>query len=161
MKPLVVHYSFSGNTRMIAQAIAEAAGADILELRRADGGHASGLSVFFKGGREAVAGAQPALEPLSCNPAAYDFLFIGTPVWAFTYAPPLATFFSTVPLTGKRIDLFCCHGGMKGRTFTAMKRALKGNDIAGEIDFRDPLKHDPAAQAGRAKEWARGLVSCL
>lgn len=33
MKALVVYYSFEGNTRLIAHAIAEAVGADLLELK--------------------------------------------------------------------------------------------------------------------------------
>ena len=104
---------------------------------------------------------KPELLPLDKNPKEYDVLFIGTPVWAWTYTPPLNTFFSSHSLSNKKIALFCCHGGGKGKIFDKMKKALKDNQILGEVDFREPLRRDTDINVQKAKEWARKVMETL
>lgn len=159
MKNLIVFYSFEGNTRLIAEAIAEEAGADILELKPEKVMKSRGFMKYFWGGKAAMMKEKPSLCPFDKNPMDYDFLFIGTPVWAFTYAPALKTFFSGYPVSGKKIALFCCHGGQKARTLEKMKAAVPGNEFVGEIDFRDPLKHNPDVCTEKARSWASRLIA--
>lgn len=161
MKVLVVFYSFEGNTKLIAENIAEIINADILELKPKKEMKSKGFMKYFWGGKAAIMKAMPELFPIEKNPQNYDILFIGTPVWAFTYAPPLNTFFSTSPVSNKKIALFCCHGGGKGRIFDKMKKALKGNQILSEIDFCDPLKKDTGIHIQRAREWAENIIKAL
>jgi len=104
---------------------------------------------------------EPELLPLDINPNEYDVLFIGTPVWAWTYAPALNTFFSTCLLSNRRIALFCCHGGGKGGIFDKMKAALRGNQILGQIDFREPSTMNTEANIQRAKKWAEEITKVL
>lgn len=158
MKTLVVYYSFEGNTRFIACAIAEAIGADLLELKPKKEIGTHGFMKYVWGGRQVVLKRKPALLPLDRQPQDYDLLFIGTPVWAYSYSPPVHTFFSTANLSGKKIALFCCHGGDKRRTLEKMRASLAGNEIVGEIDFVEPLSGDRNASARRAQDWARGIV---
>ena len=54
----------------------------------------------------------------------------------------------------KKIALFCCHGGGKGKIFQRLEKALAGNEIIGEIDFRDPLRVAKEECIKKAKEWA-------
>lgn len=42
-------------------------------------------------------------------------------------------------LSGKKVAIFCCHGGQKGKTIEKMEECLKGNIIIGENDFLEPL----------------------
>jgi flavodoxin len=161
MKVLVVFYSFEGNTKLIAENIAKAIDADILELKPKKEIIPKGFMKYFWGGKAAIMKATPELLPIEKNPQNYDILFIGTPVWAFTYAPPLNTFFSTSPVSNKKIALFCCHGGAKGRTFDKMKEALKGNQILSEINFRDPLKRNTSMHTQIAREWAENIIKTL
>lgn len=159
MKVLVVYYSLNGNTRFIAQNIAGAVGADLLELRPVNAIPSGGFMRFFWGGRQAVMKQRPELAAFDKRPGDYDLLFIGTPVWAFTYAPALATFLSAVPLAGKKIALFCCHGGMKGKTLKALSQDLRGNEILGTIDFVEPLMNNKETKAEQARRWAAGFVA--
>lgn len=161
MKALVVFYSFEGNTKLIAENIAKIVNADILELKPKKEIKSKGFMKYFWGGKAAIMKTKPELFPIEKNPQNYDILFIGTPVWAFTYAPPLNTFFSTSPVSNKKIVLFCCHGGGKGRIFDKMKKALKGNQILSEIDFHDPLKKNTDMQIQRAREWAENIIKTL
>ncbi len=143
---------------MIAENIAEAIDADILELKPQKDILSRGFMKYFWGGRAAALKASPELLSLDKNPQDYDLLFIGTPVWAWTYAPALNSFFRQYSFTGKKVALFCCHGGLKGKIFAKMKYALLNNEILGEIDFRDPLKNNPDLSAQKVKDWAKKIV---
>ena len=159
MKKLVIYYSFEGNTELIAKSIAEEVGADILRLKPKKDIDSGGFMKYFWGGRAVYAKSRPELLPFDKNPREYNMIFIGTPVWAWTYAPALNTFFAEYAFSGKKIALFCCHGGGKGKIFDKMKGALKGNEISGEIDFRDPLKNNPGVNIQKAKDWAKKQVN--
>jgi flavodoxin len=159
MKVLVVYYSLDGNTRLMAAHIASATGAAQLELKPADPVPDRGFRKYLWGGKQVLMGAAPELEPLAVDPAAYDVLFIGTPVWAGSHAPALRTFLRDVSLAGKTIALFCCHGGGgPARTFKRMRAALTGNRVIAENAFRDPRTRDTAAQTAEAERWAREVL---
>lgn len=159
MKKLVIYYSLDGNTTFVAKAMAEAVGADVLELKLKDEKLYSGtLKKYFLGGRDAVKKNKPALLPFDKNPFDYDCLLIGTPVWAWTYAPALASFFDMVTLKGKKIGLFCCHGGGKGKTLEQMQERLSGNQFIGQIDFIQPLRRNKEISVESARQWAKKVV---
>ncbi|MBU4245572.1 MAG: hypothetical protein KKE71_00870 [Nanoarchaeota archaeon] len=101
---------------------------------------------------------KPALLPFDKDPKDYDMIFIGTPVWAFSYSAPFNTFFHETELKNKKIALFICHGGGKKDTFGDMRKALPGNEIIGEIDFFEPLKNDKESCAKKAKYWATNIL---
>lgn len=157
-KSLVVYYSYEGNTKLIAEAIKEITKSDIIELRPIKEMSSTGFMKYMWGGKNVFLRKKPNLEPFEKNPEDYDLLFIGTPVWVMTYAPPLRTFFSSVSLNNKEIGLFCCHEGGIGKTFERMGKALPGNIIIGTIDFNHPLHNNPEQQQLRAEEWAKSLI---
>jgi len=159
MKTLVIFYSFEGNTKLIAENIAKTIDADILELKPKNEIKTKGFMKYVWGGKAAMMKEKPELIPLDKNIEEYDMLFVGTPVWAWSYAPPLNTFFSTQSIANKKIALFCCHGGVKGKIFDKMKQALADNEILGQIDFQDPLKRETIVSIQKAKDWAESIRS--
>ncbi|PID58798.1 flavodoxin [candidate division KSB3 bacterium] len=161
MKKIVIFYSFEGNTRLIANTIAKTVDADILELTPKDEIQSTGIMKYVWGGKAALMNAKPALLPYDKNIQEYDLLFIGTPVWAWTFAPPLNTFLATEVFVNKKIALFCCHGGGKGKIFRKMAKVLTQNQILGEADFKDPLKHHTEANLEKAKKWAERIMNTL
>ncbi len=161
MKSLVIYYSFEGNTRVIAENIAEAIQADILELKPVKDLTTKGFMKYVWGGRQVVMKEKPQLQPLDKDPNDYDVLFIGTPVWAFTYAPALNAFFSDVKLNNKRIVLFCTHTGAMLKTFENMRKVLNGNNIIGEKDINCLSKKNKDERAGKAKKWAEVLYGSV
>lgn len=154
---LVVFYSLEGNTRFIADNIASAAGADLLELKP-EKEITKGFMKYFWGGKQVMMRETPRLQPLGKNPGEYDLLFIGTPVWSFTYSPPVNSFFSAAKPAGKKIAVFCSHSGGMRNTLNNMKGALSGNMIVGEADFLDPLMKKDEASA-KARKWAKEIVA--
>lgn len=159
MKKIVIFYSLDGNTRFIAERIAQAIGAELLELKLKRPFKAKGFFKYFFGGFSAVRKTTPELLPLEKHPEDYDFLVLGTPVWASRFAPALRTFLAQHPLKGKKIALFsCAGGGDPGSTFEEFHQILKDNEIVGELALKDPLRHDPERSAHQAQEWISSLV---
>lgn len=158
MKSIVIYYSFEGNTKLIANIVTDAVGADLLRLQLANELKSKSFIKYFWGGKEVFMTKTPKLLPYYFDADAYDLIFIGTPVWAWNFAPALRTFMDTEKIKNKKIALFCCHGGGKGKIFQRLESALEGNEIIGAIDFRDPLRVNTEKSVTRAKEWAKDIV---
>ncbi|SET16226.1 Flavodoxin [Natronincola peptidivorans] len=161
LKKLVIYYSFEGNTRFIAEAIARSIDADILELKPKQEIASKGFMKYVWGGSQVVMKKRPELCPLDVDPLDYDVIFIGSPVWAWTFAPPLNTFFDAVKITKKKVALFSCNGGQNGKTFDNMEAVLQSNEVIGKIEFLDPLKKNKEKNAEKAEEWAKTIVNNL
>jgi flavodoxin len=155
----VIYYSFEGNTRFVAQAIATQTGAELLELKPQKELATHGFMKYFWGGKQAVMKEKPALLPLERRPEGYDLIFLGTPVWAFTFAPPLHTFLAEYPLQNKQIALFCCDEGSRGKTFENLRANLTGNKILGEQEFVAPLRRKQAEIKLQIETWTKMILT--
>jgi flavodoxin len=158
MRSLVVYYSLDGNTRLIAGAMAAAVGGDTQELRPLRDISPKGFMRYLWGGKQVISQRKPELHPLVRNPSDYDLVFVGTPVWAGTYAPALRTFLDSGTVRDKAVALFCCFGGSTGRSFRQLRTSLAGNRILGEIGFRDPARRNTDEAVARAAAWAREMI---
>ena len=114
MKAAVVYFSWSGNTRFAAETIAKKAGADLFEIKA----ETSYSSDFGKCCDEAKPECQgKTLRPIKSieglDISKYDMVFVGTPNWWGTMAPPVRTWVtqSKDALKGKTVCLFQTHGG--------------------------------------------------
>ena len=101
--------------------------------------------------------SRPRLLPMSLDSSDYGLVFVGTPVWAFTFAPPLRTFFSRVLLSGAKAALFCTHKGGPGKTLANMRAALASCEVVGATDFCRPLASPECGS--RAHDWAREIIA--
>jgi flavodoxin len=158
MKTAVVYYSYEGNCALIAELIKNALGADLVELRTADDKKRQGLSKYLWGGRQVMMKETPDLKPYVFDPEAYDLIILGTPVWAASPAPALNSFFKETTLNNKRIALFCCCAGSKGKVFDKIKSKLPGNTITGEINFINPAKQDRQEVLNKLTAWLTALA---
>jgi len=159
-KVLVVYYSLTGNTRLIAQAVAHKVGADLLEIRTArDPISKLGFLRFPVSGFQALFRLAPRLRPVEVAPNEYDLLFIGTPVWAGGYAPAIRTFLSRFTLEGKKIALFCCCAVYAGRALDRLSSALARNEIVGRERFVTLVKETRKHMTQRAADWAAQIVA--
>ncbi len=156
-KKLVVFYSLEGNTRAIAEAIAEAIGGTLLELKPVKDVSGSGFGKYIWGGKQIIFKEKPMLQAFDIDPNAFDTVILGTPVWASTYAPALNTFLHQYPLKNKKIAIFSCFGGSSGKTHENIKRLLPQNSFIGEMGFKDPIKNNLQEQRQQAINWARSL----
>lgn len=108
---LVVYFSHSGNTRKIANLIHQEVGGTIHEIQPQAPYPDSYDVVVDQAKKEIQAGYKPALRSILDHIESYDTIFVGSPNWWSTIAPPVATFLSAYDLSGKTIAPFCTHGG--------------------------------------------------
>lgn len=109
--PLVVYYSFSGTTRALAGQIARLTGGHLRELIP-ERPYAFDFNAASKEVRNEIArGYCPVL--LSGNESIHDYntIYIGTPNWFKSIAPPVLAFLRRHDFSGKTVALFCTHGG--------------------------------------------------
>ena len=110
-KMLVAYFSHTGNTRAIARQIQEATGADIFEIVPANPYPAAYADVLARGRRELKDNVMPGLKSEVPDIAPYDVIFVGSPNWFNTIAPPVMTFLSSREFSGKTIVPFVTYGG--------------------------------------------------
>ena len=79
---LCVYYSRTGNTRQTMTEIAEALGADVLEIR--DEVERGGIFGWLRCGLDAVSRTVPPIMPFETEKplSEYQLVILGTPVWA-------------------------------------------------------------------------------
>ena len=114
MKCAVVYFSWSGNTRFAAETIAKKVGADLFEIK-AEAPYNSNFQKCCDEARPACYGKK--LRPIKSieglDLAKYDMVFVGTPNWWGTMAPPVRTWVTQNKdaLKGKTVCIFQTHGG--------------------------------------------------
>jgi flavodoxin len=108
---LIVYYSRSGNTRKIANLIQQEVGGTMHEIRPVAPYPDSYNATVDQAKKEIRAGYKPALQSALDDVESYDTIFVGSPNWWDTIAPPVATFLSEHDFAGKTIAPFCTHGG--------------------------------------------------
>ncbi len=126
-KVLTAYFSASGVTAAAARRLAEAAGADILEIKPEIAYTSADLDWTNKRSRSTVemndASSRPAIAALPENLADYDTVFIGFPIWWYTAPRLIDTFVESCDLSGKTVIPFATSGGSgMGRTVSELKK---------------------------------------
>ena len=115
-KVAVVYFSWSsnGNTRFAAETVAAKAGADIFEIK-AEKPYAAEYKACCDEAKPECRGKQlrPIQKIAGLDLAKYDVIFVGTPNWWGTMAPPVRTFLTenASALKGKTVCVFQTNGG--------------------------------------------------
>ena len=110
-KNLVVYFSHSGNTREVANQIQKNIGGDIFEIQSEVPYSDDYDTVVAQAKKEIENNHNPALKSKVKNIESYDTIFIGSPCWWSTVAPPVKTFLLEYDLSGKTIVPFMTHEG--------------------------------------------------
>ncbi|MBR6387569.1 MAG: NAD(P)H-dependent oxidoreductase [Thermoguttaceae bacterium] len=114
-KKLVAYFSASGVTAKVAKKLAEAAGADLYEIKPAVPYTSADLNWSNKQSRSSVEmsdrSSRPAIADSDANIAAYDVVYVGFPIWWYVAPTIVNTFLESYDFTGKKIVLFATSGG--------------------------------------------------
>lgn len=132
-KILIAYYSYSGNTRALAEAIAAKTQGDLFEIVPEKAYSTEYQVVVDQVQKELEHGTWPALKNKLAHIDSYDFVFVGTPNWWSTIAPPVQTFLEMHDFSSKVLIPFCTPGGGgSGFIEKNAKRLCKRADV-GEI----------------------------
>ena len=114
MKTAVVYFSWSGNTRFAAETIAKKISADLFEIKAEKTYNSDFGKCCDEAKPECNGKTLRPIKPIEgLDLAKYDIVFVGTPNWWGTMAPPVRTWVtqSKDALKGKTVCLFQTHGG--------------------------------------------------
>ncbi len=115
MAALIVYYSRTGSTRIVATALARGTGGLLRELV-----DASPRSNLFLSAMAALFHRPAHLVDPEYDVASYDTVVLMTPVWAGNPTPAFTTFIRNAPLTGKRVIIVAV--GRSGQSIAASSR---------------------------------------
>ena len=128
-KALVAYFSASGVTAKAAKALAQAAGADLYEIKPAIPYTKADLNWTDKTSRSSVEmqdpSSRPALADQTAQIANYDVVFLGFPIWWYVAPTIINSFLESYDFAGKTIVLFATSGGSGfGKTVAGLQGSV-------------------------------------
>ncbi|HJA13286.1 MAG TPA: flavodoxin [Candidatus Mediterraneibacter merdipullorum] len=114
-KKLVAYFSASGVTADVARKIADAAGADLYEIRPAKPYTAADLDWTDKKSRSTLemndAACRPEIAGDVGDMEQYDAIWLGFPIWWYVEPRIIDTFLESYDFSGKKMIPFATSGG--------------------------------------------------
>lgn len=137
-KTLVAYFSYSGNTKSIAEKIAAKTGADMFVIDTTYDYPEEYNAVIEQAQQEQRENARPELSATIDNLADYDTVFIGYPNWWGDMPMVVYSFLDEYDLSGKTVIPFCTHGGsgLSG-TVSSIKNEEPDADVKDGLAIRD------------------------
>ncbi len=141
MKALVLYYSRTGNTRVVAQQIADELNAELEEI--VDRTNRRGILGYLRSGRDAALHRRAKLNPISSKLSDFDLVVLGTPVWRLALSSPIRTFLEEHGDELPRVAFFCTMGNFGSRrVFRQMERMCTKGPVATLAVTEADLKND-------------------
>lgn len=135
---LVAYFSYSGNTKVIANKIHEDVGGDIFEIKTVDPYPTDYNAVVDQAKKEKDENYRPKLAKKVDNIDSYDVIFVGYPDWWVTMPMPIFSFLEQYNLSGKTIVPFCTHEGSGlGSSVEDMKKICPKSTILDGLAIND------------------------
>lgn len=151
MKSLVVFYSRTGTTRVIANKIAALLGADIDRIISQT--VYDGAWGFAAGILHSLTGDHAFIENTKISPEKYDLVVVGGPIWAGRIACPVRSYLRQHRASLKKAAYFVTHGG------SSPERSLQQMEAASCVPPTATLSVSSAQfSAGSYDEAVRGFV---
>ncbi|MDD5431596.1 MAG: NAD(P)H-dependent oxidoreductase [Candidatus Omnitrophica bacterium] len=131
MKSAIVYYSYSGNTRKVAEALAmyllQFGSVEQIELKAPDESKS-----FLGQCKRAFSHTKAKLEETNYDLSGYDLICFGSPVWAFGPAPAINTYLAKCTgVENKQVVIFTTYGSGAGkqRCMDYMRESLAAKGV--------------------------------
>ena len=157
-KTLVAYYSATGNTKAVAEMIAEALGTDTFEITPAEPYTSEDLNWTDDSSRVSQEYRDPSLRTVELtadtveNWESYDTVFIGYPIWWGIAAWPVDGFVSANDFTGKTVIPFCTSSssglGESGQLL---------EELAGSGDWQEGQRFRSGVDEADVSKWLEDI----
>ena len=155
MKKMVAYYSRSGNTKFVAEKIADKLNAETCEV--IDKKNRKGKLIFLTGGYAALREKLTEIE-VTKTINDYDFIIVGSPVWAGKIAPAIRTFLAKNDFSDKQVAFFVTMGGDKPeKALKNMKKAIAPKIPVEELGIINALKN-PEEIEKQIADWCKKIL---
>ena len=130
-KILIAYFSRTGNTRVLAEEIAEQIGAEVFEIIPAEPDPDDYDATVERFRKERAENARPAIASEVANMEEFATVFIGFPNWGDDMPHIVYTFLEQYDLSGKTVVPFCTNGGGGfGNSLDGLKRTCPDSFVA-------------------------------
>jgi flavodoxin len=107
MNALVAFYSRTGTTKKVAEELSSLLKCASEEIR--DTKNRKGILGWLSAGRDATTERLTELEPLNYDPASYELVIIGTPMWNHRMSVATRTYLTQYKNSFRSVAFFCTH----------------------------------------------------
>ncbi len=129
MNKLIVYFSYTNNTRTIANKIKDKLNCDILEIKTKIPYSDDYQAVVDDEQNSEASNHLPEIEDINIDLSKYDEIILGTPVWWYRPVPAIRTFLTQNDLKGKTIKPFATNAGWLGKTFKEIKSLCPNSNV--------------------------------
>ena len=137
MKNLIIYFSVFGSTKRFAEMVRQTVGGDIVEIKpvRPYEREYKPLLAFSK--KEVDNGILTEFVDPNIHINDYDNVFVGYPMWWYTYPPIIKHFFKKYDMRGKTVIPFNTHEGSgDGGTYREIARDLPDSKVLKGLAIR-------------------------
>jgi len=130
IKAIVLYYSRTGDTRVVANTIQAALDCDLQEIK--DLKDRSGIKGFWEGMSDVSDKVAADIKPETLDLDAYQLIVICSPVWGQQFAPAITTFMSGIDFKDKKVVLAAvARIGIKDEKLEELKQEIssKGGEV--------------------------------
>ena len=155
---LVAYFSASGVTAKAAKTLAQAAGADLYEIKPKVPYTQADLNWMDKRSRSSVEmndqASRPALADKGAKIEDYDVVFLGFPIWWYVAPTIINTFLESYDFSGKTIIQFATSGGSGlGRSAAGLR-----GSVAADTRIMDGRMLNGRLNEAELRAWVDGLT---
>lgn len=129
MKTLILFYSYSGKTKIVAEKLAAEQSADIVEIK--DKKRPGKPKAYTAGIVSSIRGKAWEIQPLDVDFTQYDRLVLIAPVWAGNPPPALSAFLAQLP-EGKVVSVKMVSASGKSDCKERLETAIKAKSCVFE-----------------------------
>ncbi|MFM0186475.1 NAD(P)H-dependent oxidoreductase [Paraburkholderia nemoris] len=144
-KVLVVYFSRTGTTRLLAQAMAKMLAADLEEI--CDFSNRKGVGGYLRSLADIIMKRPVEIVPAGRDVTAYDLIVIGTPVWAGSVSAPVRSYLVENRARLPQVAFFCSFGGRGADKAMRQMRELVGRLAVAECKVTAAEAHKDANAA--------------
>lgn len=145
-KVLVIYYSQTGATKLLADELQKQLGADVEEIV-CENPYTGDFNQTIQRCQDEMADNEyPSIKPLNANIGEYDVIFLGYPVWFGTYARPIGGLLRAQSFDGMKIVTFCTFGsgGIEAST-KDLQQKMEGCEVIQGFGVRNAFAERDAA----------------
>lgn len=157
---LLVYFSYTKNTKIIAEYILKRLSCDVLELHPKEKYSENYQEVVDEYQSNENDKRTCQLMPYSVDLNKYDTIIIGSPVWWYTITPVIRTFLKQNSLKGKEVIPFATNAGWLGKTFKEIKELCPDSNVKNEMDIvftENYAEHKLKTPRSKIDEWLKSI----
>lgn len=157
---IIVYFSYTGHTKMIAESIQKKLQCDILEIKPEKAYSRDYELVVSEEQNNSSSNKTPEIENINIDLSKYDEIIIGTPVWWYTIAPVIRTFLKQNDLSNKKIIPFATNAGWLGHTFQEIRDLCPNSNVENEMNIiftEDYRENQIVTEPDEIDKWMSNL----